>query len=152
MAVLTPAGFPTKAPRTQMADTTSVVALSVATTDLDSDSDFLKLAILPAGYRLVDFSLSCDEDPDSNASPTLAGNIGLLNAAGDGLVANTNFATLANTVAGVDAGFVVTPTGINLPNVKNEGTADAYIAIDFTAAAATPDACTFVVTATITPL
>jgi len=151
MAVLTPTGFPTTV-RQLGADTTSVKALAIATTDLDSASDFLKLAILPPGYRLADFRLSCDEDADSNASPELAGNIGLLNAAGDALVTDTAFAVLTSTLAGTDTGFVVEPSGINLPNVKNTGDTDMYIALDLTAAAATPDACTFVVKSTITPI
>jgi hypothetical protein len=151
MAVITPTGFPTTV-KTLSCDTTAVHALTIGTGDLDSASDFLKLAVLPPGYRLVDFSLSCDEDPDSNAEPTLAGDIGVLNAAGDGLVANTSFAQLTTTQAGTDTGFTVRPSGINLPNVKNTGNDDVYIAIDFTGAAATADACTWVVTATIAPI
>lgn len=151
MAVITPSGFPT-AVKTVNADCTAIHALAIGTGDLDSASDFLKLAILPTGYRLVDFSLFCDEDPDSNATPTLAGDIGLLNAAGDALVANTTLAALTTTQAGTDTGFVVTPTGVNLPNVQNTSGADMYIAIDFTGAAATADACTWVVRATIAPI
>jgi len=151
MAVLTPTGFPNTV-RQLSGDTTSVAALTIVTTDLDSASDFLKTAILPPGYRLVDYSLSCDEDPDSNVSATLAGNIGLLNAAGDGLVADTTFAVITTTDTATDTGFVVRPAGINLPNVKNTGSIDMYIAIDFTGAAATADACTFVVKSTITPI
>ena len=155
MAVLTPTGFPTNV-KTLSGDCTSVYSLDIATTDIDSASDFLKVAVLPAGYRLVGLTIGCNEDPDSNASPTLAGDIGLLNDAGDGLVANTTIAALTTTNSGTDTGFFIGigsgSMATNLPNVKNTGSSDAYIAIDFTGAAATADACTFVVTATITPI
>lgn len=155
MAVLTPTGFPTSV-KTLSGDCTSVYALDIATTDLDSASDFLKLAVLPPGYRLVGLTIACNEDPDSNASPTLAGNIGLLNSAGDALVSNTTIATLTTTNSGTDTGFYIGigsgNMAVDLPNVKNTGSTDAYIALDFTGAAATADACQFVVTATITPI
>lgn len=155
MAVLTPSGFPTTV-KTLSGDCTSVYTLALATTDLDSADDFLKLAILPAGYRLVGLTIGCNEDPDSNASPTLAGDIGLLNAAGTALVADTTIAALTTTNSGTDTGFYIGigsgSMATNLPNVKNTGSSDAYIAIDFTGAAATADACNLVVTATITPI
>lgn len=151
MSVFAPEGLP-KSVRCQMADTTSIITLAITTAMLASAADFIKLCPLPAGYRLVDFSLSCDEDPDANATPTLAGTIGLLNADGDGLVSGTEFAALDAATAGTDVGFVVRPTGVKLPNVKNEGSSTGFIVLDLTAAAATADACTFVVKATITPL
>lgn len=151
MSVFSPEGLP-KSVRCQMADTTSVIVLAITTAMLASAADFIKLALLPAGYRLVNFSLSCDEDPDANASPTLAGTIGLLNEDGDALVTGTEFATLDAATAGTDVGFVIRPSGVKLANVKNEDSKTGFIALDLSAAAATADACTFVVTATITPL
>lgn len=155
MPVLTPAGFP-KSVKTLSGDCTSVHSLDIATTDLDSADDFLKLAILPPGYRLVGLTIGCNEDPDANTSPTLAGDIGLLNAAGDGLVANTTIAALTTTNSGADTGFYIGigsgSMATNLPNVQNTSAEDMFIAIDFTGAAATADACTLVITATITPI
>ena len=155
MAVLTPTGFPTSA-KTLSGDCTSVYSLAIATTDLDSTSDFLKLAIVPAGYRLVGLTLACNEDPDSNASPTLAGDIGLLDAGGTALVTDTTVAVLTTTNSGTDTGFYIGigsgSMATDLPNVKNTSASDMYIALDFTGAAATADACTFVVSATITPI
>lgn len=155
MSVLTPSGLPTNV-KTLSGDCTSVYSLAIATTDLDSTDDFLKVAVVPPGYRLVGLTIGCNEDPDSNASPTLAGDIGLLNAAGDALVANTTIAALTTTNSGTDTGFYIGigsgSMATNLPNVKNVSDADMYVAIDFTGAAATADACTFVVTATITPI
>lgn len=154
MAVLTPAGFPTTV-KTLSGDCTSVYTLPVLTTDLDSASDFYKLAVIPAGYRLVGFTLGCAEELDTGTA-ALTGDIGLLNAAGDGLVSNTTIAALTTSQTGSATGFFIgtgsNSTAVNLPNVKNTGATDAYLAIDFTAAANVAAAGTFVVTATITPI
>jgi hypothetical protein len=78
-------------------------------------NDIVKLAYLPAGHKPVDVILESDDLDEATA---LALSVGVVNAGGDDLVANTNFIT-SSTVgqaggvarASVVAGLQLAPSG-----------------------------------------
>ena len=104
----------------------------VALPNTHAVADIIQLNILPAGCGVVDFKVPCDI-LDSNGSPTFRYTVGVMNAAGTDLVANTELVLTAPAAAiGVQQ--------INHTNgLKNIGvsTSDRVIAAKVTTVAAT---------------
>ena len=105
-----------------------------------------QVGVLPAGCVPVAMIVDCD-DVDSNATPTVAMSIGVLNAAGTALstASDDGGAAWATSVATGKAGGMDFPTSKALQRV-NSTTSDRSIGILVTAAAATAVAGTIGVT------
>lgn len=107
------------------------IGTAVVTDDLAKD-DVIYLCKLPAGHQPVDFQLEAT-DLDTNAAPTITLSVGVLDAAGTGLVTNTHFLTDSDVAqaGGIVRADVLDGLGL-LP-----ATADRIIAIQITTVAAT---------------
>ena len=109
-----------------------VQVATAAVLNTAADGDFVKLNVLPANCAIVDFKLVLEE-LDAHATDTLTYDLGVLNATGDGLVANTKLIS-----AGVsDADLVQTiNTGEGMLNIGVDDE-DRILAMEITATAAT---------------
>ncbi len=104
-------------------------AIALVAADLDLN-DAGSVTILPAGCELVGITYDSD-DLDTNASPTIAASVGIMNAADSDL--ETVLATGITASQGGTAAYVVTPAMVRLA----ASTSDRKIGVKFTAAAAT---------------
>ncbi len=151
MAVITSGNFP-RGIRAATTDTTSVYPVTVKAADLVATS-FIKLGIIPAGFRVADFKLLCSTKLDSGgASVAMTADIGVLNGDGDGLVDGTTIAALTTTETG-GTSFAVGVSKAGLLNAKNTSNNNQYLVMDVTAAAHTAAATAdLVVALTIAPV
>jgi hypothetical protein len=100
-----------------------------------ADNDIVALCHLPAEHEPVDFFIQAD-DLDTNGSPALVFDVGVLNADMDDLVASTNFIT--GSTVGQAGGIARADVVLGLQLAASS--ADRVIGVKVTTVAGTPAA------------
>lgn len=131
MAVITPADWNAKPAPTpiQMGHIFRTIELTAAQV---VQNNLVKLALLPAGYRIVDLILESD-DLDSHGTPTATISVGILNSTGDDLTANMTMITASTIPQGGGQARV----GTKSLETIGTSTSDRTVIAKFVAAVAT---------------
>lgn len=131
MAVITPADWNSKAAITPIGPG-HVFRTVELTSGQVANGNFVKLAILPAGYRIVDLKVETD-DLDSHGTPTVTGSVGILNSGETDLTSGQ----IAITDSQIFRTGGIANIGTACLEAIGSSTSDRTIALKFTAAVAT---------------
>lgn len=114
MAKYTAANFAQPAITSGEAGQVVARSFSVTVTGTVATGDIVKFGVLPAGHKLVDWSIECEAF--GTAAPA---DVGVLNAAEDGLVTNTTmFSAVALGSAAFTRRTVTMPTALASANMN----------------------------------